>query len=828
MPTQTPAARSPLRAVAWKELRGLVLPAALFGGLWLLLGVAFPWAVAEPRQRAATAVQAGLALGGAFAVLAGLLATAGEAESGTDRWLRSLPANPRRLAAGKFAAAGLAAFAGTLLLSLPASFFVTSPAYLDVATPTQLRPAAVVPTAAAVAAAGLAAGLWGGSLGGRLPTGGLAAAGLIVAAAVAGTTSASVVGGGSRWAAWAAVLAAFTAAGAAAAVRRFGRTQRAGRGASWPSAAGGLRRLVEGRVHSRQARETAALAWREAPTAIWFAIGLGGTMYAATVAPLRIFVVFTAAPLAGVLSAATDAESGTRPFLRGRGVGGTRLWLVKSGVWLTAVSTALVCALGVEAATLGTWSVPPGWSPRGDTRVPAPTPAAFATLFPEVSHSGYPPMGHVPLRTRPHVLATAAVGIAALFFGAQAAAVWFRSRLVGAVLGVPVGLLAGQVLGGLAVLRTPWPPLLFGLAVVVAFAWRGFTDVMRRRSSTGRRLVVGFVSAAVFLWGVRAARLKMVPVVEDITGESYAETDPVDRTRPAVDLSGTPLVPPGAADAGRLLDALSTEETALPADEETFEKAVAGYLASVPDHGLVLAYLRPPLASRSRSAEAAAVTLAWDARRKWAAGEDAAGFARWKAAAYYVEVAAVYGRSRSELQEAVELRGVLLQELRTRMRSGRPFTTPELETLSEMLAASSPDEAPRATITLLDNLRREAPPGSVSPGRPDAVTRAVDWVLASEEVADRAERLSLWAVPVPTGMDAVEWDQLGFSAAEAYFWLLVAPSRSEDLRQTTAAAVGGGSPWYFTEAAWFWERHHAEVEDAVFDELERRFEAAGG
>ena len=764
-----------------------------------------PQLTARPETRAAVAVQTGLVLGAVFTVVAGLAATAGEAEARTDLWLRSLPTSPRRAAAVKFAAAGAVSLMLSLLMSVPAAFFLIDSDRLGLFAAADLRPAPVAVTAFSLWTLAFASSVLGGTLGRGFLAGGLLTALIGGAVPVAGAAAEIVSPLGSRFPVLAATCGLLSAMAVAAAVRLFG-TRPALRTLLPKTASprGSLRRLLHG-GRSRAGRELRSLAWRELPAATAFAAGGGLALAGLTVVavpPTRLLAAAAVCLLAGVASAATDAERSTRPFLRDRGRSGSRAWAVKTAVWWAAASVALGLFLAADLATRPAW-LQPGRSV--DHRDVAASAAYFVGMsLPESVPANPHDKKIVPLPTRPHVASSGVFVAASLFLVGQLCAAWCRSRLAGLMLAAFAGAVVLIAACGLPALRTPWPPLLLGLASPVWLSVRAFEEAWAGRRPYVRRAVAAAASVAVVLVCVRSARLTMVPTLEETTGRSSIENRWFDPTLTPRVFAGPAAVPPEPPDEGRLLDAVAAATMSVTPPEPQFIAAanVARSQANTQT---------PPLVFRDGATPAGvAVTVLYRVRQLWG-NDDGEACLLWAEGRNFCEDAAVQARDLDAARSAVVADAMFLEELEARLDAG-PIDPGDLTPVDSALDWYAVSSAEDRAEFLADSIARLALPASIgTPRDPRPVVAFLDWVLATPEAAGRAERL---AVDVIT---RGSWSRVGLTRRRAAVALAVSGSRQEELTELLRASSSGSIFWLV------WPRRVARDVDPreLFDQANR-------
>ena len=677
--TAPPLARSATSApsrgtvLLWQSVRTLGPAIVCLVLLWLLVAFALP-ALSEEIARRTRPYLVGLGLSTLGAVLLGAMSVGLDREQGS-RWLRGLPTRWPSLVAVKLLAGLAAAILLAVVMTWPVAALIGERGRLGV--PSQMGGAAVFTLPVVTAAAGYVFGLFGAALTGGVVSGVLLGLASVIAGPLTISLIAEAAGLGEFWRS-ADDFPLYAAASLAAGIgiwKALVPPASRGNAAIGPVASGQRRRLMM-RVPALSPASR-SLAWRESLPAGWYL--LAGTVLMAllltllarnwrmngwnvtgllNIAALVVTGLMTA--LAGVLSAMTDGAATTRLFQSRRGVSGTRVWEVKSAVWLLTC-VGLLAAGQVTAFTIGGFFDGNRINPLY-VGPPNPVMAVWA------------------------VVAVVALGLA-MFFAGQAAAVWIGSRPIGLIAGLTAGLLT--FIGGVYLMShlAPALPIVVAAAAAGVCGLRGFQDAWNERRLTlalaSRRTlaVVGSVVLLAFL--TRWTRLASVPDIEPLTRPA----DLAVVEAPRVGVSSAVSVPEGATSRGRAMDQWVRLEHSVTGDE-VVDTAVLRWrdvLSRLEDG-------ETPYLGDSESPRMATAELLWDARRHWDAGDDAEGWRSWRDAA---RLASELGDPRFGIR-AVEAgwvaRSWAAEELTARLVRGE-VKPEELDRAAEILRDDRPDPA---------------------------------------------------------------------------------------------------------------------------------------
>ena len=726
-----PASRPPredappaVRRLMWKEARTLAGPLLLVCGAVLLvgLGVHFLTRTGTGPVLAAAAVCLYL-----WPIAVGAVQTAGEAESATDRWLRSLAIDPRAVRRAKaavgFAASllGTAAAVGTLLLVI----------WLR-PDPLQVAAAWWTPLAVPV----LVAGLYGVG----------AAAGVatrrVVPAVLGGAAVAGLAGVACRWTGHE-VAAQVTASVAAAAVGwralRMQRSPGVTRGGWGVSAL--ARRSASVLPGTPAGRAGRSLLFRELAAALPFAAAAGLTAAAAAATPLfwpAAVGVFAAWAAAGFLAGGLDRRGGTLAALTDRGVSPTAVWSAKTGVWFAAASSVAALGLVADGAAHGLAGGP---IPMADG---SGVIASFAT-FAENAHAdlmsdaGPVAAGSV----RGAVLTLVAAG-AAVFLTTQVFAAAFRVRVAAGFAGLLA--VAFWPAWGVLHLRYDTPPWAAWAVPLATLAWAAWRHTGRARPPrvilTAGGLAAAAITTGVLVPAARVAAVPNTPLgLAAALASAEAELAAARPIRLSASLPNPNLWQPPFLTDG-LPEAVTRDELlAHYAASDAFAETVRRRSRAI--RGLAADPTRPAPAEWSLL-EAAAELQLWAAAVAWSRGENEAGWRRWQEALSLLENLRsdfgqpFVGRLPRRLADAAAAR--LAESPPPRWVRDEVWPTLDTVAQTERILRGQRLAAARALAA--------APPGTVGPrddaGRPDGgpLADAVDRLLGTRAAAAKANRLA--------------------------------------------------------------------------------------
>ena len=714
LPKARPAGR-----LLWKELRTLApLAGAVVATMVLVAAAVAP--LLNPGDR--PALFALVAAVGAVAVAgaAGVVVTAGDREDRTDRWLRSLPAG-RLPVLPKLTAVAVASAAAALVL-----FAAASLAAVACGRGGSVVLSTALGTLGPLLAAG-GAGLLAGTHARTVVRGVLLTLGVLAAAFAAAVAAGDwLLGPRPDYVTWRTAgrwIAALAPAGAAWAAVRYGRADRPRTPPATAKRPDVFRTALTPLRGSAGARLGRSLAWREvraawppavvgvlaasSPAAVWLSTRLAvGTWPAVAVElllPWFLAVVGTAAVF-GSLS--VNRGRGDAAFERQLGLGGVTAYLARTAVWGAAAAAVLSVALLL-----------------GDSL------ALSGRLF-----SG---AANFPVHTD-RLNAAFAVGGVLLFFVAQAIAARLPSPVTGVLVPLTLGMpLLGAVLS-LRVLGTPlWPFAMTSLAAGL-LAVRASCDERRPRRRPVRDAVLGVAVAVAAVWGVRIARVTMVPDVpptpEFATAERLADAGVV---TVSADVEPLILPKPGAVPSDdrerRLIEA------ALEQHASEVEARVADAIAS----GGV------PLTRPRDHAYTIAWTLIESARRRWRDGDVEGGWrslrraARWSEAQTVTAVAV--DQDGRPADKALDHAAIMLAQIAA-ARDDRLRDHPREAGLA---AAATPEDWDRlltrgaAFAAVAGRPGRRGLRASLTFGQSLEHPDALRWVLGLDRSRDRAARLAV-------------------------------------------------------------------------------------
>lgn len=527
----------------WKDLRTFGLPAAiLVGGYVLMMLLAYLFCATHQDFLNASRVIQGFAAVGLvmlWAIAAGAIVVAGDAEDGTETWMRSLPITPLRLFVVRSLIAFGSVLATAMLCSVGFLWTADSPSGATSAPP------------------------WGGSLGYQgafvnvvlylITLGSFFVSGLfsgvltrrVLPAVVLGAVIPLVVLGVVQGMLdtpksaknFALLQGAIAVAAAIAAMVYSARCYVAGLGPRITTATTaaahpltGLRRWMAAKVSPD--RPTRSLAWREMVSLSLFVPWAFLTCAAAYFFnhPVAVFCLTMAVRVAaGVASAVNDSRDDSLPFLTHRGRSAVRVWLTKTLTWGLA-TLAVMLLVTVVAEAINGANPNDRWDHSIDQHVPhgkiVPS-SMIATLYCSSAPANAVDWhGRLVGPLRLHAVKSALAIAATLLLMGQAVGFWFRRKIVAFAIVTLAAILWLYLHTVLTVLATPfWSVSVVPVACLALLAFRACQDAVYENNRWVRRAGLAVLLLAGFYVAVPASRLLATPSAGVTTVQRRPEPD---------------------------------------------------------------------------------------------------------------------------------------------------------------------------------------------------------------------------------------------------------------------------------------------------------------